>query len=56
MRENIQSALKAIPASDFLSELDHTIIDYNKAIELKLGYADAHYNRGIAYLKKKEAG
>ena len=56
MRENIQSALKAIPASDFLSELDHTIIDYNKAIELKTGLCRCLLQPRHCLPQKKEAG
>ena len=37
-----------------MSEYDRAITDYDKAIELKLDYADAYNNRGEAYRHKDD--
>ena len=34
--------------------LDRAIDDFNRAIQLKSDYADAYYNRGVAYEVKGE--
>ena len=36
----------------FTSQFDKAIADYNKAIELKLDYAQAYNNRGGVWIKK----
>ena len=35
-------------------QYDQAILDFNKALEINPGYADAYYNRGIVYYSKKE--
>lgn len=37
-----------------LGNLDKAIGDFSQAIEVWLGFADAYYNRGIAYFEQEK--
>ena len=41
-------------AYDLKGQLDHSIIDYTKAIELSPHYANAYFNRGYSYARKNK--